>query len=125
MKDKIKALLYKNNKIIPQRIVVGGASKLFKYFTKKHKYNSIISYAKRDYSNGNLYRKLGFSEVKVTEPGYYWVIDGIRKHRFNYRKDRIVTKYNKHKSAIKIMHDKGYFRCFDSGNLKFVKMYEQ
>lgn len=102
-------------------IIIGGASKLLSYFEKQNKYTSIISYAKRDHSNGNLYTKLGFKLNSICEPGYYWVIDNKRKHRFNYRKDKIVNEQNKHKSAIQIMHDNGYYRCYDSGNLKFIK----
>jgi len=101
--------------------IVGGASKLFNYFEKNFKYDKIISYAKRDYSNGNLYRKLNFEFVHNTSPGYYWVIDNKRKHRFNYRKDQIQTNENKHLTAVEIMHNKNYFRCYDSGNMKFVK----
>ena len=99
--------------------VVGGASKLFSFFIKNYNFTEIISYAKRDYSIGNLYKKLGFSFIKKTDPGYYWLINNVRKHRYNYRKDKIKTKLNEHMSAVEIMHKKGYIRCYDSGNLKY------
>ena len=47
--------------------IVGGASKLFKYFISKYK-GSIISYTNRRFSNGNIYRQLGFSELKNSKP---------------------------------------------------------
>lgn len=40
--------------------VQGGASKLFKYFVKQNNPISIVSYASRDFSRGNLYTALGF-----------------------------------------------------------------
>src|SRR5574343_485358 len=56
--------------------VVGGASKLFKYFIKNYKPINIISYADRCWSNGNLYRRLGFSLESTTQPNYYYVVNG-------------------------------------------------
>ena len=102
-------------------IVIGGASKLFKHFEKLNNYTSILSYAKRDYSNGNLYNQLGFEYKGKTGPGFYWLINNKRKHRYNYRKDKISNKETNHLSAVKIMHNKGYIRCYDSGNLRFEK----
>ena len=72
--------------------VIGGASKLFSYFIKNNKCLQIISYAKRDYSIGSLYLKLGFTLDKVCDPGYYWIVDGKRKHRFNFRKNKISNE---------------------------------
>jgi hypothetical protein len=40
--------------------VIGGASKLLKYFEINYNPKSIISYADRRYSNGKLYYALGF-----------------------------------------------------------------
>jgi hypothetical protein len=94
---------------------------LFKHFLKENqnKYESIITYAKRDYSNGDLYKKLGFKFKNVCNPGFYWIIDGKRKHRYNYRKDKIANELNNNMTATEIMHGQGFIRCFDSGNLKF------
>ena len=41
--------------------IVGGASKLFKYFLKTYNPHKITSYADRRYFDGNLYEKLGFT----------------------------------------------------------------
>ena len=40
--------------------VIGGASKLFKYFIKNYNPNEIISYADKRWSNGMLYNILNF-----------------------------------------------------------------
>jgi len=105
-------------------IVIGGASKLFKRFEKNYNYISILSYAKRDYSNGNLYKQLGFKYKGKTSPGFYWLINNKRKHRYNFRKDKIINEQNKHLTAVQIMHNNGYIRCYDSGNFRFEKCLE-
>ncbi len=104
-------------------IIVGGASKLLNYFIKKYKPKKIISYADRSWSNGNLYRKLGFNLIHKTAPNYYYIIDKLyRKHRFNYRKDKLVKEGgDPSKTEHEIMLEKGLYRIYDSGSLKFIK----
>jgi len=100
--------------------VIGGASKLFKYFIKKYNPNEITTYADRSISQGKLYETLGFKSQGKTEPNYYYIIDGIRHHRFNFRKDILVKEgYDVNKTEHQIMIDRKIFRIFDSGNLKY------
>lgn len=103
--------------------VIGGASKLFKYFIRNYKYNSILSYSDNSYSNGNLYLNLDFKLVdQETKLNYYWVIDKRREHRYNYRKSNLVKKgYDKDKSEREIMYeDVGSYRIWGSGNKKWL-----
>ncbi|MFW6243332.1 MAG: DUF7487 domain-containing protein [bacterium] len=101
--------------------VVGGASKLFKYFINNYNFDNIISYVNKSHSIGNLYYNLGFEFLKETAPNYYYVIDNIRNYRFNFRKDILVKKgYDKNKTESEIMYDLGYYKIYDSGNLKFI-----
>lgn len=65
-------------------IVVGGASKLLSYFTKRYE-GDIFTFSDNSYSTGNLYLKLGFKKVYDLRPDYSYLVDGIRKHKFNYR----------------------------------------
>lgn len=103
--------------------VIGGASKLFKYFIRHYKYNSIISYSDNSHSLGNLYENLGFKlhhdKIKLN---YYWVIDNKREHRYNYRKSKLVKKgYDPNKSEREIMYeDVGSYRIWGSGNKKWI-----
>ncbi len=100
--------------------VVGGASKLFSFFLKNYQYDNIISYADRSWSDGGLYRRLGFSFVKETNPNYYWVINGIRKNRFSFRKDILVKNgFDPKMSEAEIMKSRGYHRIFDVGSFKY------
>jgi hypothetical protein len=99
--------------------IIGGASKLFKYFLKNYNPKDIISYADRSWSNGGIYEKLGFRFVHKTKPNYYYIIDGIRKYRFNYRKDKLIKKgADPNKTEHEIMLEKGIFRIYDSGSIK-------
>ena len=101
--------------------IVGGASKIFKYFLNKWKPNEIISYSDNSRSTGNLYEKLCFNLISETEPNYYWIIDGVRRHRFNFRKDRLVKLgYDSQKTEIQIMTELGYSRIFDCGSKKWI-----
>lgn len=97
--------------------VVGGASKLFKYFIKTYRPKEIISYSDSSRYQGNLYLKLGFELNHKTNPNYYWIINGIRNHRFNFRKDKLVKQGNdRSKTEIEIMHELGHYRIFDCGS---------
>lgn len=101
--------------------IVGGASKLFKYFIEKYNPKEIITYADRSWSNGNLYNQLGFDLVHKTQPNYYYVVDGIRKNRFNYRKDILIKNgFDPNKSEHDIMLERKIYRIYDSGHLKFI-----
>ena len=101
--------------------VIGGASKLFKYFIRKYNPVKIISYADRSYSNGNLYKQLGFQLQHITEPNYYYVIGHKKYNRFNFRKDILVKQgFDKNKSEHEIMLERKIYRIFNSGNYKFI-----
>lgn len=101
--------------------VVGGSSKLFKYFLKNYTPNKVVSYSDSSRSQGDMYKKLKFNFISETSPNYYWIIDGIKKHRFNFRKDRLVKEgFDYRKSEVQIMNERGYFRVFDCGSKKWV-----
>lgn len=103
--------------------VIGGASKLMKYFIKKYNPTTIISYADRRWSNGDLYDKLGFTFEHYSKPSYFYITNGKkRENRFNYRKDILISKYNcpiemTEKSFCESM---GWFRIYDCGTLKYI-----
>ena len=101
-------------------IIIGGASKLFKYFIDNYKLNEIISYADRSWSSGELYEKLGFNFIHKTQPNYFYVIDRKRYHRFNFRKDKLIKDgFDPNKTEHQVMLDRKIFRIYDSGSLKY------
>jgi Zn finger protein HypA/HybF involved in hydrogenase expression len=100
--------------------VVGGASKLFKYFIRNYKYDEILTYADRSWSKGELYEKLGFNFISKTVPNYYYVVNSIRQYRFNYRKNILVKEgFNPSLTEHEIMLERNIYRIYDSGNLKY------
>lgn len=102
-------------------MVIGGANKLFNFFINNYDYNSIISFANYDYSNGDIYYKLGFELTEKQKPNYYYVYDKKRKHRFMFRKDKLVKDgFDPNKSAHDIMLERKIYRIYNSGVLKFI-----
>ncbi len=95
--------------------VVGGASKIIKYFINKHKPKRIISYADRDWSSGNLYYKLGFSLLYETNKDYKYIINNKRIHKSRYRKSRLNTDT----SESVYMSNLNISKIWDCGKTKF------
>ena len=104
--------------------VIGLAGKFLKYFIKKYNPNKIISYADRRWTpnyEGSVYSVLGFNLVNATKPNYWYTKDfRTREHRFNYRKDILVSKgFDINKTEREIMNELGYHRIWDCGSFKF------
>lgn len=101
------------------KTVVGGASKLLKYFIKEHNPQTIISYSDNQYSVGNLYKKLGFILEKENKVGY-WYYDPIQKkyfHRYKFAKHRLVKEgFDPSKTENEIMKNRGFLRIYDCGS---------
>lgn len=77
--------------------VVGGASKLFQYFVREYTPARIRSFSDRAHTRGTLYQKLGFTELRRSDPGYVWV---------DLYTDRAYNRYNTQKQNIrKFLHD--------------------
>jgi hypothetical protein len=100
--------------------VVGGASKLFKYFLKIHNPKSIISYANKDWSNGNLYDKLGMVYMGDTAVGYFYVKSKYKYNRYKFQKHKLVESgEDPLLTEYQIMLKNGYNRVWNCGNLKY------
>lgn len=104
--------------------IIGGAEKLFKHFIEKYKPKSISTYTDFAKFTGQVYTRLGFKENGISDPGYVW----IRKNDYN-----ILHRYQTQKHKLleqglgkfgntedEIMENLGYFKIYNSGNLKFI-----
>ena len=101
--------------------VIGGASKIIKYFIEKSRPKQIETYSDNLISTGHLYEKLGFEYVHTSNPGYWYVINGIRQHRFNWRKQKLVKMgYDPTKSEEEIMNELGHWKIYNAGNKKWI-----
>lgn len=102
--------------------VIGGASKLFKYFIKTINPLRVFSYADRAWSNKKsvMYDKIGMKYVGNTIFNYWWVKDDIRYNRYNFTKKKLISEgFSKNKTEKEIMLERGYNQIFDVGNLKY------
>jgi hypothetical protein len=61
--------------------IIGGPSKCLNHFVRSFSPKRIITYADRDWSNGNLYKVLGFDLIGISNPDYKYVISGTRVQR--------------------------------------------
>ena len=105
--------------------VQGGASKLFKYFTRTYKPSSIVSFANRRWSQGNLYTKLGFTESHVSPPNYFYFNNNKNKlySRNKFQKHKLkglLEVFDESKTEWQNMNINGYRKIYDSGNYVFT-----
>ena len=110
--------------------VQGGASKLFKHFIRKYNPKNVISFANRRWSQGNLYKKLGFELKHISAPNYFYFKPGenvlysrnkFQKHKLKqmYQKG-IIRYFNPEESGSINMFKNGYRKIYDSGNYVFM-----
>lgn len=89
--------------------VIGGASRLIKYFYNNYLNigETLISYSDVSKTRGEVYDKLGFICDSMTPPNYVWCND----------KNEIFTRYQTQmKNEVAIMQGKGFFRIYNCGN---------
>lgn len=100
--------------------VVGGASKLFKFYIRENK-KDVTSFSNSDFSNGNLYKKLGFTYIKDTAPTLFWTKNGFRESRFKYQKHKLELSENEMlMTGYEILRNRGYNSIYDAGNKKYI-----
>lgn len=107
--------------------VQGGASKLISAFRKKHD-GSLISYADRCWSTGNVYEKLGFKFMHHTAPSYWWIHHCLGAYaRYQTQKKKLPRLLGDLKkpffqelSEEDNMRQAGFLPLFDRGNSVWV-----
>lgn len=105
--------------------VVGGAGKLFKYFTTNNLVASVVTYADARFFTGNLYQKLGFALSHRSPPNYWYVsskYDGLQS-RVKYQKHKLkelLPIFDPTKSEKANMIENGYKIVNDCGNYVYV-----
>ena len=106
--------------------VVGGASKLFAAFIKKHSPTRVVSFSDNRLFTGGMYEKLGFRKTNVYGPDYKYVsLDNKRrlhKSRFQHKhlKQLLGEKYDPAKTERENCEGAGYYRIYDCGLTKWV-----
>ena len=109
--------------------VIGGASKLFKFFIKEKNPKYIVSYSDNDYFIGDMYSTLGFSFVSFGDEtlDYQWVKYKSVLNRYSCMPHLLLKKYPKYKELKiegsmedYIMRDLGYCKVYRCGNSKWI-----
>lgn len=104
--------------------VVGGASKLFKYFVRNYNPRRIRSFSDRAHTKGNLYRNLGFQEVARSDAGYTWVdlstdisYNRVNAQKHNLQKFLKDENIDLDRSERQIMIEHGFVQVYDCGTI--------
>lgn len=106
-------------------VVVGGTKKLYKHFLDMKKPKTVISYSSLDKFTGEIYGRLGLEFISRTEPSYFYVSKSMQRFSRNkFQKHKLVDMgMDSNKSESEIMTELGYFKIYNSGNLKFRATY--
>ena len=99
--------------------VIGGASKLFKYFINNYNPMNILSYSDIAKTRGTLYEKLGFVLDHISEPNYIWTNNIDVKTRYQCQKHKL-KELNIKGSETDIMKELGYHKIYDCGNKVWI-----
>lgn len=106
--------------------VVGGAERLFKYFIKEYKPNSIVSYCDTSKFSGKVYDSLGFKCVKTNSPRKHWYSTKEKRHitdglLLNQGYDRLFKEnHGKGTSNEELILNRGYLPVYDCGQATYI-----
>jgi hypothetical protein len=100
--------------------VLGGASKILKYFINNWKPSRIISFADKEWSTGDLYFKLNFNLKYESPPNYKYVVCDKRVNKQRYTKKKLIDMgFDPILSESQIMKNLKNYKVFDCGQIKF------
>lgn len=101
--------------------VIGGFSKLLKYFERNYQPTSLITYADKRYSDGGLYEKF-FGYIHDSKPNYFYKVGQQLHSRMQYQKHKLSDKLNIFDESLTEYQNmllNGYDRIWDCGNKVF------
>jgi hypothetical protein len=104
-------------------LIVGGSSKLFKYFLKDLQPEKVLSFSDRRYFNGKIYEKLGFKLEGVTDPNYFYTKGGRVFSRIKFQKHKLhklLKMFDPNLSESQNMFNNNYRKIWDAGHWKFI-----
>lgn len=103
--------------------IPGAFSRLLSKFREKHN-GSIVSFADRRWSSGNVYKKNGFVKIGETGPAYHYFKGSslVVENRQRYQKhklSKLLVDFDPALSEWDNMLRNGYNRIWDCGNTKW------
>jgi len=105
--------------------VIGGFSKIVKEFDTTHR-GTLISYANRRWSMGNVYEQSGFTLAYKTDPCYYYTDDcKTLWHRSIFQKHKLkdaIAVFDENKTEVENMYENKYRRIWDCGQIVYERI---
>jgi hypothetical protein len=106
-------------------VVIGGASKMFKFFIRNYEPQEIYTFAFLDFFTGKVYESMGMEFSHNSAPGYFYVdVFGFRYNRRQFSKKQLIKKgivSNKDpRSETEIMDELGFMKTYNCGNAKYI-----
>jgi len=121
---KRKEKVFELSRFCTSKSVVGIAGKLLKHFKHNYEWESIVTFADRRWSDGNLYEKIGMKVDGTLEPDYsYFKNNRLRFHKFDFRHEQMKNKlenYDPLLSERTNMRNNGWLRIYDCGKIRYV-----
>ena len=107
-------------------VISGIANRLLKAYITDYDINEIVTYSDNRYSDGGIYRQMGFEMVNTIPPDYSYVKGMERLHKSGFKKSNIASKFGMDmstKTEREAMEELGFVRIYDCGKVKwkFVK----
>lgn len=104
--------------------VVGGFSKLFKYFVNNFDFDKIITYSDKRFFTGDIYVNNDFLQLEDTHPNYFYFHknDLTKNSRVKFQKHRLknlLENFDNNLTEHENMYNNKYLRIWDCGNHKF------
>ena len=108
--------------------ILGGFSRLVSYVCKTHEIMTLYSYIARRLFNGKGYSSIGFKEIKVNRPTYFYTLREKRYPRYVFMRNKIRKKFeegklkywNPDETEEINMYKNGYGRVWDCGTIKVL-----
>lgn len=111
------------NRYCTSGVVVGGFTKLLSHFSKNNDWDVIYTFADNRWSVGDLYLKTGFAKVSDVKPDYQYVKNGVRHHKFGFRRNHLPVKLDVYDETLSERENckmNNYFQIWDCGKTKFA-----
>jgi len=102
--------------------VVGAMGKLLEHFIEQHKPDDIMTYTDREWSDGEVYEKLGFVKTEQTMPITFW-IHPEEMIRYPLHKIPVELQMECKSSGMELetfLEQKGFRQIQNLGNNKFI-----
>lgn len=104
-------------------VVVGGMSKMISFIHNIHPNATIISYANRRWSKGNVYKQSNFILTGINSPCYFYTNGKNLWHRTSFTKSKLKDKLKTFDPAlteVENMYNNNYRRIWDCGHYRYV-----